>query len=118
MTVRETIFLKEVARVISLMNPQFPGGLISLELNPEVLRYCPHVSDTELHVQSTFHLIKKRGIVAASHTIIDVPGQQAADTIPVKKEHSVINLTSDKSLLFQFSPQDLVKFISSLLDAI
>ena len=63
MTVRETIFLKEVARVIGLMNPQFPGGSISLELNPKVLRYCPHVGDTELHVQLTFRLIKKEALL-------------------------------------------------------
>ena len=72
--VGEAILVEDVENILSLMNPQLPGAPVALELNAKVLRDGSHVCDAEPRVQATLCFTEEKAIVAAGHTIIDMPG--------------------------------------------
>ena len=74
MAVGEAVLVEDVENILSLMNPQLPGAPVALELNAKVLRDGSHVCDAELHVQAMLCFTEEKAIVAAGHTIVNMPG--------------------------------------------
>ena len=118
MAVGEAILAEDVKDVLSLMNPQFPGAPVTLKLNAKVLRDGSHVCDAEPCMQAMLCLTEEKIIIAASHTIIDMPSQQALDFIPAKGEDCAISFAPGETLTLKFLAQYFVELVSCLFDAI